>query len=600
MATDTSRYQRIKFNAWEKNANALFDHLQNIDITNRSSDNSFLDAWRVMLAPRSWTVIPWWQNYDWPWYMCDVIEASDWETYIATSEWKVYEFQWSLLHDFWSSVDPRFTFVNLPSQPTNTTTYTTPADASWLSIMKRDLTDPWTGYSNVWKFIFITGPDTATPINWQPHVGLFWRIEYYDSTSQEYWIASLWNQTNIPTWVTYRLFDAIEEYVCASTWEHDEVYIRNATVETLFTWLWTRWLRQASDTPTAYLTHHFVLYEWSYWTVVNNVLIWSFWVNTSGTLENPFRFVRTSQRILTWIKSVNQMFEFRDKIIIWWRDSIYYFDQRINPYLITKHYWILWESIVDVTSDSYFISSERQILSFNESYNWQIFIQDIWDIANNYIKSYWIFSSKVSASADSEKIYFSDSILWYNVVYHIKYKFWSLYTGYKVYRQVYSWWINLICSDAWWNPTLRIFGWMWDDDGTWGEENFNQVVSCKDIYVWDVSLQKEIPYIDIWFEDEDTNCYVTLYDDIQIDQNESPVYNINFSQYSLHSVKKVHHPRVYRISRDWWSSWSMTWKITNNDPDTPWAPTWYFYLVEVSVPISLWEWEDYIYVENVL
>lgn len=533
----------------------------------------------------------------------------------TSSQW--IDLTWSMT---WNNFN--FNTVKLPLMLnwTNPTEYTTPTDATWSELVKKDLADTW-WINNVWKVIFITDNDWDKDVyRW-----CFWYITSYDTTTSEYilwdsWILwSFWSDFTTVTWLKswskYKIFDTIWEFLQISNWVSLEKYFFWKSDWTLseftnFQWLATYWLRNiVAFTSTQFLKKQV------YWN--NSYFTWNKWTlfYSSWNVNNPFFYTFTNTISIPWINwwTIQDIFIYKDRLIIAWSNFIAYINQftdLIEVKRVSWSYWMKENSLVDVWVDSYFISSNRQIYSLSETLSWTLIATNVWQKVNNYIKN---FFTNICSWFDWRKLFFywqlDNNTVWVVVVLDVEYKFWSIYTWLRPASIVNEDWVIYMTDNN--SHIVRYFDSTTTKD-VWSV-NIEQKIAFNE-FVWaSAFIWKTIAEFLVWLENYSQELYVDIYmanprwnwrksrkiiSTIEVDVNEqnNPMWEWNMWEWILWwnwYEKNISFPFMKRISFD--ADIANIWKIILTWKD--WSP---FYLNEAMIDYKPNETKSYFSPENTI
>lgn len=598
----------------DKNFAYNFDVLQNIQVSNRKSDTWFSDENKFMISMRDWTTQLWDNITWWSWWCSKMYFFTDflWKRhcvrwYNNRAYWLNTSNQW--IDITWSMSWNNFNFntAKLPLMIdwSNPTEYTTPADATWSELVKKDAADAW-WLNNVWKVIFITDNDWNKDVyRW-----CFWFINWYDSDTSEYiiwdswifWTINIsdpqWDLIWLKSWSKYKIFDTIWEFLQISNWVALEKYFYWKTDWTLaeftdYQWLATYWLRNI----TAFNSNQY-LKKQVYWN--NSYFTWNKWTlyYSAWNVNNPFFYTFTNWISIPWINwwTIQDIFIFKDRLIIAWNNFIAYINQfsdLIEIKRVSWSYWMKENSLVDLWVDSYFISSNRQIYSLSEIQSWALIATNVWQKVNNYVKNFY---TNISSWFDWRKLFFywqkDSNTPWVMVVLDVEYKFWSIYTWLRPADIVNEDWIIYMADNN--SHIVRYFDSTTTKD-VWNV-NIEQKIAFNEFVWFSAFIWKNIAEFLVWLENYSQELYVDIYmanpkwnwrkprkliSTIEVDVNEAnnPMWEWNMWEWILWWAwyeKEISFPFMKRISLD--SDVANIWKIVLTWKD--WSP---FYLNEAMI-----------------
>lgn len=478
----------LSFKIWENFA-ADFDELINIEIQNRKSDIWFTEFNNMTIKMRPWTVKIW-DDLVWTWWVSKQIFFIDFFKKIHHIKW-YNEKVWRLVTDTWTDLWVSFVSNNFFFTPvllpmmldwTIPTEYTTPANATNTERVKKDAADWWWA-SNIWKYLIIT--DNSP--NAQAYRWAFSFILDYDAWTTEYTLSWAWITTVLKAWSKYQIYDTLWEHLEVSNWaEYERFFFWKSdwsmVENTKYVWLSTLWLRLVKwILDTEFLLKQ-VAYDNSYWTFNKNTLYYTAWA-----LNNPFLYNFTTTLSIPWSISwyINDLFVFKERLIIWWSNYCAYFKWPVTSLTainsISQTYWIVPNWLADVWIDAYFISTNKNLYSLRENISWTALIpNDEWKTIKNYLKD---FNYNVVWWFDWSKMYFywekTQWVSWNIVVLDVLFKFWSVYTWLSPSGFIFHEWDTYLSDNN--SDTVRKFDSTVETDDWVAIE---QKVSLKDITAW--------------------------------------------------------------------------------------------------------------------
>lgn len=577
-----------------------FDELINIQAKSRKSDIWFSEKTKLMICPRPWTTRVW-DITSGAWWVSKEYFFTDFKRKRWHIKW--YNHRWYYLNwNSWISLWDTFTWnsfnfnsfrlpINLDwTESTEYTNWTSTIAAETISIASWDST-----VSPIWKILIITD-DTA----WnQSYRWCFWTI--INNADWVYTLQWSWILTWVKSWAKYEIYDTLWFYLQVSTWEDLDRYycIRNDWLlyeNTSFRWFATYSLRNIKALlSTEFLTKQ-VSFDNSIWTFNKWTLFYSSWA-----LNNPFFYDFTWALTLpnsSW--DINDIFIFKKRLVIWWINFISYLNASdtlkvVN--LVTDKYWIKENSLNDLWSDAYIISTNNKLYSLSETLAWSLVINNVWSQVNNYLKN---FNVKIATWFDGSRLYLywqkDISTPWVILVLDIDYKFWSVWTW--IYPSciinenniTYFWDLNS------WN--IYFF------DDTVFTDNWNaieQKISFKEVDLSDVFTPKMLWNIFLWLDNFNQKFIVNLYaawtenntlflsesyniEEILIPQENNPIWAWLIGEniiwwFTIDS--NVTYPYLKKIQV--WNDKANIWKISIIGKD--W---WAFYLNQLDIQV----WND--------
>lgn len=612
----------------DKNFAYNFDILQNIKAWSRKSDIWFSDENKLMISMRDWTTQLWNNITWWAWWGSRLFFFTDFLNKRHCVRWYNNRIYWLNTSNQWIDItwdmswnNFYFNTVKLPLMIdwSNPTEYTMPVDATGSELIKKDTADTW-WISNIWKVLFVTEN------TWNSNVyrWCFWFINWFDTDTNEYiiwdsWILwtlnAAWDLIWIKSWSKYKIFDSIWEFLQICNWSSLEKYFFWKTDWTLeefvnYRWLATYWLRNVK----AFKDNQFV-YKQIYWN--NSYFTWNRWTlfYSSWNVNNPFFYTFTnaiSIPSLNWW-SINDIFIFKERLIIAWNNFISYINNFTTLVEIKSISWTFWmksNSLADLWTDSYFISSNRQIYSLQETLAWTLIATNIWKNINNYIKEFY---TNICSWFDWRRLYFywqSDSNTpWVIVVLDVEYKFWSIYTWLRPASIVNEDWVIYMTDNN--SHIVRYFDPTTTKD-VWNV-NIEQKIMFNEFSWASVFIWKTIASFLAWFDNFSQELYVDIYmanpkwnwrkqrklisiQEVDVNQINSPMWDWNMWEWILWWAwyeKDISFPFMKRISLD--SDIANIWKISLTWKD--WSP---FYLNEAMIDYKPNETLSYFSPENTI
>jgi len=611
----------------DKSFSYNFDILQNIKVSNRKSDTWFSDENKLMISMRDWTTRLWNQIFwaSWGWRMYFFSDFLDKRHCVRVFNNRVYwlnsSSQWIDLSGNMNGDNFWFNTVKLPLNIwwADSNEHETTEDSTWSELVKKASSDTW-GINNIWKVLFIT----ENVWNWNVYRWCFWFINWYDADTNEYilwdsWILWTVNPSTddiiwIKSWSKYKIFDTIWEFLQMSNWVSLEKYFYWKVDWTLgefvdYRWLATYWLRNVKA-----LRDNQFLFKQIYWN--NSYYTWNKWTlfYSSWNVNNPFFYTFTnaiSIPSLNWW-TIQDIFIFKNRLIIWGSNFINYINRFTNLVEIESIAWSFWmkfNSLCDLWTDSYFISSNRQIYSIQETISWTLIATNIWKIVNNYIKD---FNTNICSWFDWRKLFFywqlNSNTPGIMIVLDIEYKFWSIYTGLTPACIVNENWV-IYMTDI--NTDLVSFF-----DSSTTKDNWNDIEqkivfneftgfsafnwkTIADFLIWMDNFSQEF-YVDIFMANPIWNWRkprkIISIQEVDINSENLPMWEWNMWEWILGwnwYEKDISFPFMKRISFD--SDIANIWKIIITWKD--WSP---FYLNEAMVDFKPDETKTYFSPENTI
>lgn len=496
----------------DKDFASNFDELIDIILEPRKSDIWFSDETQMMIAPRPWTVRVWnvqvWSWWTkWQFFFLDNhsnkfhIKAYNNKVYYLKN-WTWEDIWWTFT---WSQVNFNTVLVPFNENHSIPTTFTAPTDASESEMVKADPLDIWWA-NNINKVIIIL--DDAA---WQQtHRWIFWLISWYDAIKREYKIWWSWIISPVKSWATYKIYDILAEHLQISDWASlDKYYFSNWTdliENTPFVWLATYWLRTIWALTSSWYLFKQVEYNFKYWTWSRWILFFSKWY----TYWNPFYYSATSIYTLWTSWSVNWLYNWKWRLIVWLNNSIMALtptsvtDTWVQLYkkdYISTKFWMKTNSFLDLWDDWYYLSTNWTAFSLSETINNTITTTNIWKPVRYYLNS---IVSNICAWYDWRYLYFywqpDSNTMWTMLVFDVWYKFWATFTNLRPSSIVFDDWITYIWDNN--SDIIRKFDkdTIWLDVTTSWTTKIHQRVATKDVDLWDVFSIKQLRQAYLWLE----------------------------------------------------------------------------------------------------
>ena len=524
----------LSFKIWEW-ATANFDILQNIDIYNRKTDTWFSDFNEMAIWPRAWTKLVW-DRITWgTWWVYNQVFFVDF--YKNIHHFKIYNKKvYELKNNSWTDIWLSFSSNNINTQiftlPMNLdwsipTQYTTPSDSSAWEAVKKDDNDSWWA-ANIWKQLIIVD-DTWWK---QAYRWTYWLIQDYDSTNKEYILAWAWIKTALKSWAKYEIYDTLWEYIQFTSWADYEKYVFwkdnwDLVNNTSFEWLATKSLRLVKAIKDTEFLVKNISYYWYIWTYNKNTLFYTQWVP-----DNPFYYNFTTSITIPWNIpwTIKDLYVFKSRLIIGWDRYNAYIQWPIwlNPIkVITKDYWVLPWTLIDLWVDAFYISNTKKIYSLKQNTYWNtLYTSDEWKQVRWYLEN---FNYNIRGWFDWTKLYYywekENWVVWTTIVYDIQYKFWSTYEWLPLSSIVYNNWETYISDNN--SDIIRVFDNTIQDD-LWTA--FDQLIATKTISLNRPFTIKTLWDVYLWLDRYEQSLQIELYWALASQNSKISVKKINISK----------------------------------------------------------------------
>lgn len=256
--------------------------------------------------------------------------------------------------------------------------------------------------------------------------GLYAPIIGYDTTTTEYIIQ--WSGAIVPfkTADTYTIYDTLADNVQILSKSNTDYYVDGTTRRSGILNFCTLSLRQSKVINSNEFIGEQISFNNSRWVFKGSTVFPS-----KGVPGNPFYYTLTGQYTVSK-EEIKWVYVYRNRLICYGDSFIYAVKTDWVIEKITDSFGIQKDAIVSTWDDLMCITTDRRIVSINETINWALYVKDIADSLFNYTR--WM-SADCWAWADSENIYFGGRSRSYNItdrpyilVYNLVYKFWSVYT----------------------------------------------------------------------------------------------------------------------------------------------------------------------------
>lgn len=508
----------------DKNFASNFDELINIDVSNRKSNVWFSDKDKLMIKMRPWTsqlwnTLTWWTWISGQYFFTDFFLKRH---HIIWYNNRVYRYDSWTWTDLWVNFWWNDFFFNRVRLPMNLDwsipiTYTNSANWWWaeqIAIASWDTTP-----NPIWKTLIITDD----PWNNQAYRGVFWII--LDNSWGNYTLQWAWIVTAVKSGASYQIYTNTWEYLQIMNWvsndryfywKNDWILYENIT----FSWFATNSLRNIrAIESTQYISKQF-FYK-------NYFIAFNKWTIYYSVLWNPFFYNFTWAITIPWVSwDINDVFEFKNRLIIWWTNYIAYINwitNLIQVEFVVKWYWMKANSLVDLWTDAYFLSSDRQIFSLSETLQSTLISTNVWEQVEYYLQN---FNTNISTWFDWKKMYMywqkDNTSEWIILVLDIQYKFWSIYTWLRP--------SSIVTENAITYLTSNILGKVSFFDNTiftdlW--EEIEQKIVTKEIDLGDVFSLKELSSIYLWLENFNQELTIDTYYSLVLNNTKKPTKTIS-------------------------------------------------------------------------
>ena len=469
-------YKNITIRFTEKFAN-YFDYIFNCQIKNRLSDQWLIDRDRPQLSPRDWTsrigneIIKDWSSVTayvtWDYViLSDIIykctsnhtnqtppNASYWAVSTPSqSKWFFYTdragtrrqyrvFDLALQYLNWTtwttiktltSNDVEFSTQRVPLNVsgTDSTSRTTSGNATTTERVKKDAGDTLNANNNIWTILLITSGI---------YKGCYAPIIAYDTGTTEYILWGAWIITALPVGITYKRYDTVSDALQITRWysSQAEIYFDGITELTWLAWFTSDSLINIAAITTGSGVKKMVTFNNYVWTFSGSTLFY-----TWGYPWNPLFFNYTWALSLGWNWAIIDIFQYKSRLVVLWSNFVFSVTTSLSvDRHVTTFGWIR-DAYINTGDDVYFLSTQKTLISMNETINWVVWLTNAGQDIDNYIQNY---NTNIAFGFDSQKLYLYGQVNatteWTMCVFDIKRKIWIMYNWFRPKSFISEWWV---------------------------------------------------------------------------------------------------------------------------------------------------------------
>ncbi len=397
--------------------------------------------------------------------------------------------------------------ANWTTSDQDSTEYTVAAVSSGAEKIKKAWGDTLNANNNVGKILLIT---------LGIYKGCYAPIISYDTVWAEYSLGWSGAITAPAATTKYKLFDSIWDALQVARWyaDQDELYFNGIIENTWLQGYTTASLINIAALSTWQAVKKMVTFNNYSWTFAGSTLFY-----TWGYPGNPLFFNYTGSLSLWGNGSVVDIFQYKSRLIVLGTNFIFSITSTLAvDRHVTSFGWVK-DAYVNTGDDVYLLTTQKTLISMNETINGVVWIQNAWLDIDNYISK---FNTQVAFWFDSKKIYLygqeTDVEPGTMCVLDIKRKIWILYTGLSpksFISEGSTMYMNDNNSDIY-----RIFnssavdsnGWPTDVTiGTDQTANVAQSFTLKEIDLSDIFSMKTLSQIYVSFENYTQEISIDIY-----------------------------------------------------------------------------------------
>ena len=296
------------------------------------------------------------------------------------------------------------------------TEYTMPSAATGAEKVKKAAGDTLNATNNIGKVLLITSG---------VYKGCYASIIAWDGTEYTLWGAGI--ITALPISTTYQLYDFVSDVLMVSrsiSWQN-ELFFDGIMELTQYAGYTTASLRQVSALTSTETVGKLVSFNNQCYTFKGSTVFYTGWFP-----GNPFFFNFTTSQTIGWNGTILDIFPYKTRLVTLWTNFVFSIN---SSGIIDKHTtsfgWIKnW--YVNLGDDAYILTTDRSLISLNETINGVVGIKNVGDEIANYLND---FQYGVCFGMDSKKIYMygqpNASTVGTMCVFDITYKTWCTFTG---------------------------------------------------------------------------------------------------------------------------------------------------------------------------
>jgi len=385
--------------------------------------------------------------------------------------------------------------------------YTVAALSSGAEKIKKAAWDTLNANNNIGKILLFT---------FWIYKGCYAPIIAYDTGTSEYLLGWSWAITAPLATTKYKLFDTIWDVLQVARWyaDQDELYFNGLVENTWLQWYALASLVNISALSTGQWLKKMVTFNNYSWTFVWSTLFYTGWYP-----GNPLFFNYTGSLSLWGNGSIVDIFQYKSRLIVLGTSFIFSVTSTLAvDRHITAFGWVK-DAYINTGDDVYLLTTQKTLISMNETINGVVGIQNAWLDIDNYISQ---FNTQISFGFDSKKIYLygqeDDATAWTMCVLDIKRKIWFLYTGLRAKSFISEWstmYINDNNSDIYRifdSAAVDVNGWPTDVAiGTSQTTYVVQSITLKEIDLSDIFTMKTLAQLYVSFENYTQQISVETY-----------------------------------------------------------------------------------------
>jgi len=299
----------------------------------------------------------------------------------------------------------------------DSTEYTVAAVSSSAEKIKKAAWDTLNANNNVWKILLIT---------FGIYKGCYAPIISYDTAGAEYSLGWSGAITAPSATTKYKLFDTVWDALQVARWyaDQDDLYFNGIVESTWLQWYTTASLINIAALSTGQGLKKMVTFNNYSWTFAWSTLFYTGWYP-----GNPLFFNYTGSLSLWGNGSIIDIFQYKSRLIVLWTNFIFSVTSALSvDRHVTAFGWVK-DAYINTWDDVYLLTTQKTLISMNETINGVVWIQNAGLDIDNYISK---FNTQIAFGFDSKKIYLygqeSDTTEGTMCVLDIKRKIWILYT----------------------------------------------------------------------------------------------------------------------------------------------------------------------------
>ena len=328
---------------------------------------------------------------------------------------------------------PNVTYWTVSTQ--DSTSRTVAAASSGAEKVKKDAADTLNANNNVGSILLIT----SWIYKW-----CYAPIISYDTAGAEYSLGGSGVITALAAWTTYKRFDTVWDVlqVALGAVNANELYFNGLVENTWLTWYSTASLINVAALSTGQSLKKMVTFNNYSWTFSWTTLFYTGWYPW-----NPLFFNYTGSLSLWWNGSIVDIFQYKTRLVVLWTNFIFSVTSALAVDRHVTAFWWVKDWYVNTGDDVYLLTTQKTLISMNETINGVIWIQNAWLDIDNYIEN---FNTNIAFWFDSKRLYLYGQVdsntEWTMCVLDIKRKIWIFYTGLRP-RSFISEWSVLYIND---------------------------------------------------------------------------------------------------------------------------------------------------------